>query len=56
LSDVEVQNDVYEDVLEPWMQQHGYGSVFNPRQRAAGSTTSGPLDGVSLHFRHDCFK
>lgn len=51
----EVQEDVFHDVLQPWMRSRGYSSLYNRRAPAAGSTTVGPMDGVSLHFRDSMF-
>jgi hypothetical protein len=52
----ELQADVFEGVWQPWMQQRGYHSLHNPRPPAAGSSITGPQDGVSLHFRSAQFK
>lgn len=52
----EVQEDVYTEVLQPWMRSHGYSSLYNPRPPAAGSTTGGPMDGVSLHYKNALFR
>lgn len=51
----EVQSDVYEQ-LAPWMAARGWGSVFAPRAVTQASTTLGPCDGVTLHFRQSQFE
>jgi hypothetical protein len=52
----EVQKDVFEQELKPWMEDRGYSSLYNPRPPVAGSRTVGPKDGVSLHFKNCMFR
>jgi hypothetical protein len=52
----EVQEDVFKNVLQPWMAARGYSSLYNPRPHAVNSTTGGPQDGVSLHFKDSMFR
>ncbi|WIA09735.1 hypothetical protein OEZ85_009114 [Tetradesmus obliquus] len=49
----EVEESVFQEQLQPRLQQRGYSSLFHPRRSPQGSP--GPDEGVSLHFRASTF-
>lgn len=49
----EVEQTVFDQQLQPWMQQRGYHSLFHPRRSPAGVPE--PDEGVTLHFRTSAF-
>eukprot|EP00878_Enallax_costatus_P038967 GHUV01044471.1.p1 GENE.GHUV01044471.1~~GHUV01044471.1.p1 ORF type:complete len:279 (+),score=66.96 GHUV01044471.1:521-1357(+) len=49
----EVEQTVYDSHLQPWMQQQGYCSLYQPRRTPP--SYPGPDEGVSLHYRPAVF-